>query len=370
MALRWWWRALAAWVPRRWRPVLGMDRRRLLLQHDAQDVVLHLEQGTELGELARLPGDALRHGVDDILGGALRGELRDLPRWWLLPAAHGLRRRLDMPVAAAPHLREAAGFEIERQTPFAADDVHYDARVLGPATRADMLQVELAVVPRERVAPLLDALPGVAGVDLAGGDGRPLGLNLLPAGARVRQRDPLRAAHWLLAGMALLLTIGWMWQVLDNRRAAADRLEQDVALLAERARGASVQRARLVGLVEGQAFLDASRQARPTNLQIIEELSRRLPDGTTLERFAVEGERLSMTGQSTQAASLVAQMEGSALWRSPALSGALQADARTRRDRFTLVAEVAAAPAAATAAGATTPAAAGDGVNDGAPDGR
>ena len=35
-----------------------------------------------------------------------------------------------------------------------------------------------------------------------------------------------------------------------------------------------------------------------------------------------------------------AKLEGSALWTSPALTGALQPDPRTHRDRFTLTADI------------------------------
>ena len=58
-------------------------------------------------------------------------------------------------------------------------------------------------------------------------------------------------------------------------------------------------------------------------------------------------------GLSPEASSLVAKMEGSKLWKSPALSGALQPDPRSRRDRFSLTAElVGSAPAAPSPTGA------------------
>ncbi|HSR66043.1 MAG TPA: hypothetical protein VLM17_10650, partial [Xanthomonadaceae bacterium] len=43
--LAWWWRSLVAWLPRRWRAALGVDRGRLLLQPDAEAVQLRLQDG-------------------------------------------------------------------------------------------------------------------------------------------------------------------------------------------------------------------------------------------------------------------------------------------------------------------------------------
>ena len=354
---RWWLRALASWVPPRWRAALGLGRGRLLLQRQGTTLQLRLEQAGEVQDLLALPAD-IDAGIDATLDSVLRPQLRELPRWLLLPAASGLRRSLELPAAAASRLREVVGFEIERQTPFSADAVLFDAQASSGA-REGRLLAELAVVPRAAVAPMLEGIDGsrLAGIDLADSDGLPLGFNLLPPAQRAAAADPLRLWHWLLAGLALVLTLLLMWQLLDNRRTAANTLEGRVATLATEARGASVQRQQLINLVEGQAFLDRSRQARPTSIEVIEELSRRLPDGTSLEKLAIEGERLNLVGQSSQPAALIAQLEGSPLWRNPALSGALLTDARTRRDRFTVIAELATAtaPAATAAPAAATP---------------
>ena len=79
----------------------------------------------------------------------------------------------------------------------------------------------------------------------------------------------------------------------------------------------------------------------------MDELSRRLPDGTYLEKLAMEGDRLTLIGFSNQAPALIAQLEGSTLWRSPAFAGALQPDPQSRREGFTLTAQLGRAPAPA-----------------------
>jgi general secretion pathway protein L len=99
-----------------------------------------------------------------------------------------------------------------------------------------------------------------------------------------------------------------------------------------------VQRQRLVDLVQGQAFLDQSRAGRATTVEVLDELSRRLPDDTYHEKFALEGDRMTLIGLSTEASALVGRLEGSRLWTKPAFTGTLVPDPRTHRDRFTLVA--------------------------------
>ena len=96
-------------------------------------------------------------------------------------------------------------------------------------------------------------------------DGAPLGVNLLPLGAA----SAPAAIRWRLWNLALspsplLALAATLWQLLDNRRAAADALEQRIARDAPGpARRAAAQRQRLSDLVEGQAFLDRTRAGAP-----------------------------------------------------------------------------------------------------------
>jgi general secretion pathway protein L len=276
-------------------------------------------------------------------------QIVDLPRWLVLPANSGLRRRMLMPAAAVDRLRDVLRFEIERQTPFEATNVVFDALLLGrrPDGQAD---VELIVVPKASFDAALAAIGPLAvtlaGVDIAGPAGAPAGVNLLPAERRVRIADPWRGWNWALAAVAVLAFAIGLWQLLDNRRAAADLLEQQVASRADAARRVTLQRQQLTDAVQGAAFLDRARSGRPTNVEIIDELSRRLPDNTYLEKLAIEGDHVLLIGLSSEASALVPRLEGSPLWKSPALTGALQPDPRTRRDRFTLTAELAIKPGA------------------------
>lgn len=344
--IEWWGRSLAAWVPARWRRAVGMDRGRLLLQADAAGVQVRLQRAEGIRELALL---APATPMDLELRAALAPELADLPRWLLLPAATGLRRRLALPVAARDRLRDVVGFEIDRQTPFSADAVAFDARVLG-RRGGDQLDVELVVVPQSALAAQREQLgslaDGLAGADLAGGDGAPLGVNLLPAAQRRLQRDPARAWNLVLAVLAVVATIAMLAQLLDNRERALAELQARANREARAAREVSLQRQQLSDLAEGRAFIEGLRRARPSAIEVIDATAARLPDDTSLEKLAIDNDQLMLIGLSAEASSLVGRMASGGPWRSPALAGVVQPDAASGRDRFTLVAELGATPPA------------------------
>jgi general secretion pathway protein L len=316
----------------------------VLLQLAGGELRLALERSDGVQEIAQLPWTAQEAGQgDELLASLLVPRVSDMPRWLLLPAGAGLRRRLPFPAAAAERLRDVVGFEIDRQTPFAVADVRFDARVV--SRDGDQIEAELVAVPRATLDASLASLGTlggtIAGVDMAGDDGRPLGINLLADARRHRRADPWRAWNWAFAALAVVALALAMWQVLANRRAAADAFAEKADARARQARQVATEKRQLVDLVEGMAFLQRTRAARPTTVEVLDELGRLLPDSTYLEKLSIEGDQILLIGQSSEASALVGQLEGSKLWRSPALTGALQPDPRTHRDRFTMTAQLA-----------------------------
>ncbi|MFN3843859.1 MAG: PilN domain-containing protein [Rehaibacterium terrae] len=344
--LRWWGRELLACVPASWQHWLRSEEPRLWLslQDDELRVAAWRDEGWQtlagvpLDEAATLPG--------------LLGEARaERAFWLLLPARQVLRRPLTLPLAAGQRLRDVLAHEIDRQTPFRADQAVYDWRVRPDGAGQGQLQVELVVAPRPafddvlaRLGPLAARLEGVDAVDA---DGAPLGVNLLPPERRLRRRDPVLWINLALVAFTALALGYALWQSLENRRDAVAALQAEVEARRVEARRVSALRERLVDAAEGANFLARTRAQRPAMVEILDDLSRRLPDGTWLERLNVQENRLVLTGYSNEASATVGRLQGSPWLASAALAGSVQADPRTGRDRFTLTADVVAAREAA-----------------------
>ena len=366
-ALRWWRRSLLAWLPERWQWALGWSRSRLLLQHVGDQLRVLRDTGTQSDMLLELPWPQTPAALEQ----RLDARLRMLPRHWLLPASAALRRPLRLPAAAAPRLRDVVGFEIDRQTPFEPTQVSFDVRQLG-ALQDGQLQVELVVIPRQALEQWAQQVgpwaQGLAGVDVADDSGRPLGVNLLPLEQRQTTRDPMRRWNLLLGAATLVLLALAGQQILDNRQAAADVLREQVNAAARDARQVAAERQQLQTLVEGAAFLEQKRTAHASTVELWNELTRLLPDGTYLEKLSVEGDSLQLIGLSREASQLVPLLQDSPLWRKVNLTGVLQADGGAGgRDRFTLTAELQPLPGAVAAAAATPATEVADGNADHTP---
>lgn len=320
--------------------VEGDDQRLFLLrQHDEVELVAAGRRGdTVLGRLplddATVLGDA-RHRLD---GSAV-------PRWLLLPVSQVLRRALVLPVAAEPRLRDVLAFELDRQTPFSADQVSFHGRVLSRDLAAQQLAVELLVLPKSRLDAEVLALgtlaDDLAGVDVLDADGRRLGVNLLPESRREHRHDPVRRLNAALAAIAVVALFATLLLTLANRREVRDDFRAQVEAATSEARQARLLRNQLQVSAQAANFLAATRASRPTMLEVLDDLTRRIPDDTALDKLSINDDNLVMVGHSNAAPALVALLQESPLLVEPALSGAVQADPRSGRDRFTLAARIA-----------------------------
>lgn len=342
----WWRRALLAWLPPAWRARLGLGAERVLLFRQPTDEAMLLWQhGTHVQIVATVPLPLDVAALERLL--PPRGAWA--PRWIVLPSTQVLRRALSLPAAAAGRLRDVAGFEIDRQTPFPAEAVEFDARLGDASHGANSITAELVVVPRGALTAVRQALGEVAtelaGVEVMEESGALLGVNLLAPEARAQTASPLWRWHLALvsiAGVALVLA---GHRLVLNRQAAVAAFAAQVEQQATQARMVAAQRQQLDELIEGAAFFARKRAAQPAVVEVLDELSQRVPTDTYLERLSIQDNHLQLMGLSPQAPALVAKLDGATHWHTPALSGPLQRDVRLPLDHFTVNAELSSAPA-------------------------
>lgn len=339
--LRWWGGELRALLPERWHRMLAVEHAQLELHVKDGELRVARVLGNVAQELAHLPLSE-REGLGAGLDSALDEDQRSLRRVLLLDPATVLRRALTLPVAALDNLRTVLGFELDRQTPFKPDQVVYDSRLLRHEAGAKLLTVELALVPRERLQQALHELGGVAAtlssVDVRGAQGRGLGYNFLPAEQRRSQPNTRLWLHLGLSAASVLMLLLAMGRLLDNRAQAVEALQAESEKMHEEAREAARLRSSLEEAAAAANFLAIEKARQSSMVLLLDELTRLLPDDTYLERLNFGGGEVSLNGQSGQAAKLVEILQESQLLRSPALSGPIQPDARTQKDRFNITA--------------------------------
>ncbi len=344
-ALSSWWAQVRgefrALLPATWQELLGAADRRLCIRVIEDQLCFYSANNGQLSLLGSLPSD------DDELLKTCLARLQQQSgssRYLLLDSKQVLRRVLSLPLAAENKLREVVSFEIDRQTPFTVDQVYFEARVLSRNAQAKQCQVELIVLPKQTLEKALKPLgilsSDLSGVDIVDENQQTWNVNLLPVTLRVATSNQNTWWNIGLAFAGIFLLLLAMNMVLNNRDRVLTDWEQKVAAANAQAKQANVFRDQLKQTAKAEVFLQKFRSSQPTMLTLINDLTKRIPDDTALDKLSVNEGRLVLVGQSKQAAALVGQLQSSPFITSPALVGAVQPDARTGRDRFNLTATV------------------------------
>ncbi len=340
----WWKGELVGLLPERWRDLVAERAEELLLDAQPGEFVIWRLSAARCAELGRLSREISAEEARSEFA-RLRGLIDDpqLRVYYCVPAARCLRRDLTLPAAAEDKLRQVLSFEMDRQTPFKADQVYFDYRIGARDAAAKNLAVKLTVVPRAAIDPDLAVLAnfGVAldGVDCWQGaqGGERAGLNLLPAERRVRRKNQRLRLNLALAGAALLLLFIAMWQSLANREASVEAMTAEVEKAQNEAKQTSALAKKLEERAVSTSFLSRLKSDTTTMTELLADLTQRLPDDTFLERLTVdERGKVDVQGQSSNAAKLIDGLQKSEVLTNPGFAGTIQADPRTHKERFNL----------------------------------
>ncbi|MEM9301835.1 MAG: PilN domain-containing protein [Pseudomonadota bacterium] len=340
--LRWWRNELLDSLPEQWRAHLHMASDVLLVRADADHLVLADGSGEELGRFPRdADADAARQTVHEILE-TLDDEQPEILA--MLDAGRVLRRTITVPAAAADNLRQVLGFEMDRYTPFKPEDVHFDYRVEEEIAGGAKLRVSLFLVRRTDSDAVVDLCRQrglvLSGIDATDDGGERLGINLLPPDQRP-PRDR-RQLQWNLALAALFIVLlnVVLWQSVSSRETAMDDYQQRLSTVRAEAAEVIALRGELESAAAAASFLaDRKRGALPV-MDLLGELTRRLPDDTWLQRMQINGNTVQVSGQAPAAAQLVELLEASGCLESPNIKGAVTPDPQSGKERFTIEATI------------------------------
>lgn len=339
----WWWGELRTLLPTRWQAFFGGGNVWCLLRHqDGQWSVRRSGQPHSAAPWS----DALDAPEQQALLNAAVADVdrQDLRLALCLPHEAVLRRRLLLPEAARDNLRQIGTFEMDRQTPFRVDQVYYDLRELPGPAPAGRIAAELVVAPRAAVDAKLEHLrnAGIAidAVDLCDGDRR-LGVNLLPPEMARVHRDPRRRLNLALTVAAVLLLVLCLGQYLHNRQQALADMQTQVDDMRADAQKIAQLRKQLEESTGAAGFLAKRKTDSVAVIDVLQDLTARIPDDTWLERFTVDSSgRVGIQGQSAKASSLIDVLQSSKMLTGANFQGVIQRDPATNKERFYMDAQL------------------------------
>jgi general secretion pathway protein L len=342
----WWKSELAFLVPpllRRW---WNWRQRRLLVWVEGKEVVLWLDNSGK----GRLAG---RFQLDEANPAALQDTLTqcgatDVEKVLFLPLARVMRRSVTLPAAAREHFVQVIGYELDHYTPFKANLLYYDARLVAGEVPGVSVRVEFVAVLREELNALLDRLDNIGlspdCVDVAphagAGANRLSGLNLLPASYRERGGRLPRILTIVFAALLsiLLVAVGALPTVLDN--SFLDALRGEEHRLNQVGKTVENLREQVLNLQRAAAFVLDRKIRNPSALAVLQDISQRLPDDVWVASLQIRDRRVEMQGQAASASALIALLEASPYINNTAFLSPVTPDPASGQERFRLGADL------------------------------
>ena len=241
-----------------------------------------------------------------------------------LPQGQYLAKTLSIPQAAEENLRNALQYELDRHTPFKAEDVGFDSAIVGRNDALREIVVRLVIAQKNTIGNAVAAVAAtgmtVAAVQPTLPDRDSLSINLLPHDDEAHRMVQLimRWVPWLL-----LIALGVVAIALPifQKRAQVIELLPQVNVAAQQATAADALRQQLDRAQGEYNFLLIKRYALPTGLQLLSEVTRILPDDTWLQSFELrttaKGRELQLQGETGVAGKMIELFE-----QSPLVAGA------------------------------------------------
>jgi general secretion pathway protein L len=258
---------------------------------------------------------------------------------------------VEVPIAAAENLREVLAFEMDRHTPFSSDEVLFDFHVAGSDAELQRLNIEVLVARKRDVDQALalaatmglspDRITGPAPDHVTGAAPGAETFNLLPAAERPR---PSRLVPRLVAAMAVVtlvlagVTLG-LW--FEREQETLERLEARVAELRATTGETGRLEEKVAHLLAVSGYLVEQKRRRPQMVEILDEVTRRLPDEHWLISYSFRDGTVRLAGYSDDPSSVLRLLEQSGLFSEARFAAPVVMDPRIGKERFNMVATVA-----------------------------
>jgi len=337
----WWLGQLADFLPERWRRFGSSDANAVVIAPTAprsgavDSVIVSLRRNRRETMLGRFR-----------LGG---GELAEIPRLAGKPAvlrlAEGdvLVKSLVLPLAAERQLDRVLAFEMDRETPFAPEELFWGQRIARRDRRTGQVWVRLLLVPRAKLAHLIEALDA-AGIrprraEIAAGPDKDSYLSLDVDGGGLH-RPARRWLLWPALACCVVLALAAAAMPFVRQAAALDSIEREVAAYRVAAAETQTLRQEIDRLSSSAELIENERAKGGRPLAVLAALTRLLPADTYLTDLAQQQRKVTLTGRSAAASRLIAMLAGGERLRNATFAAPVTRIEGNQLEVFTITVEI------------------------------
>lgn len=252
-----------------------------------------------------------------------------------LPRDAVLTRTVSFPAQVRANLPQVIRYELDRLTPFQADEVFFDyAQQPGPKN-ASRVNLDLVVCRRDCIDGWVKRMNALGSpLDRVTWDGAWRGANLLPPEQRPRPRGLRLGIGTLMLIAAALLVVAVLLTPLWQKQQVASMLATELSRVRTQAVAVDDLRQELERAREGSTVVLRQKLERAPTLEMLRDLTDRLPEDTWIQNLEFNDGQVDLRGESGQATALIAILEQAPGIEGVSFKSPVTQVARTGKERF------------------------------------
>lgn len=338
-ALNWWLEGLWLGLPTRLRARWFRERERVIVRLSDREATVECPPNASTAAprtvVAALDDPAAADTVRSACGFA---EDADVIAALCRPRA--LTKRLWLPAAAESALPDVLRHELDRLTPFAIEDVVFDQHVRQRA--GDRILVEVALARRDAPAAALESLARLrlrpTTITAEDASGEVLPVNLLRERPRLNVPFAKPPIRWAFAAGLALAMLAALYVPLLRYHTLLARYDETVAAVRKDAVTARAELQAQEAALARTDFLAARRGDYVPPIELLLELTNRLPEHTWLTRASFSAREVQLQGESAAASDLLQIVESAERLKDAQFQAPVSRSSESGKELFTIVA--------------------------------
>jgi general secretion pathway protein L len=265
-----------------------------------------------------------------------------------LTGQDAIQKELSLPAAAKENLYQVVAYELDRYTPFKAEQVYFAVKPLGGINEPGQIRVMLILTTKEALDGLYEDIKAMGlspfFADYEGSannlDHLDDSYNLLPERLRKKTAKVPRLINSALITLTCLLLVAviampvWFeYQTVNALQLKADALEKD-------AKKVKALQSEVDAMIDETRHLIAEKSATPEVIVMLNTLSSLIKDDTWLSYAQYSDGHLQIQGESPAASTLIAVLEASELFVNARFASPVTQDSISKLERFQITVDV------------------------------
>lgn len=250
------------------------------------------------------------------------------------PESYGLCKRMTLPLAAKADLRAILFNQIDRITPFTADQIYFDYRIIDDGSSSDHIEFDFFIIPKIKLKSEIEQITdhGIS-IDRIILENTDHEMNFLPLREDNKASENNNTSifkFWLMLAIflgVLLVPTGYYEYQING-------LQKSIDETALKARGAIEVNALFESHKSDMIYIVEKKQNSPLIITIINEISELLDDDTWLDQLVIKGDSIQLYGYSASATKTLEKLDQSFLFKNAKFMAAVVQNNIHNAERF------------------------------------